>query len=109
MRTFHWDDVPDDVVAGDNARAVMVPYTLSYQATAMNIVTEDAARIGVPVYICLGERDVSPDPHAEPGYYRSSPDVTLHILPRAGHCHNFASARHTMWDRLDVWARSVVP
>lgn len=103
--TFHWDDVPEDVIAADNSLAVEVPYVMGAQATMTGIVTADAATIDVPVYINLGERDVSPDPHAEPGYYRASRDVTLHILPRSGHCQNFASTRLEMYHRIDHWVR----
>ena len=106
-KTFHWDDVPADVIAVDDSLAVEVPCVLSRQSTMMGIVTEDAGRIDVPVYICLGERDVSPDPHAEPGYYRASSDVTLHILPRSGHCQNFATTRGEMYARIGGWIRSL--
>ncbi len=105
--TFHWEDVPDAVLAADDALLVDVPYVLSTQSIMAGIVTQDAGRIAVPVYICLGETDVSPDPHAEPGFYKGSPDVTLHILPRSGHCQNFASTRAVMWDRIDAWIRSI--
>jgi pimeloyl-ACP methyl ester carboxylesterase len=105
--TFHWEDVPDAVVAADDALLVEVPYVLSTQSITGGIVSGDAGRITVPVYICLGERDVSPDPHAEPSFYKSSPDVTLHILPRSGHCQTFASTRTVMWDRIDGWVKSI--
>ena len=105
--TFHWEDVPDAVLAADDALLVDVPYVLSTQSIMAGIVAEDAGRIDVPVYICLGQREVSPDPHAEPGFYKGSPDVTLHILPRSGHCQNFASTRAVMWDRIDAWIRSI--
>jgi len=105
--SFHWDDVPRDVLAVDEALAVEVPALLSNQSITMGIVSQDAGRIAVPVYICLGERDVSPRPHDEPGFYKSSPDVTLHILPRSGHCQSFASTRMTMIDRIDGWIRGI--
>ncbi|MBV9511565.1 MAG: alpha/beta fold hydrolase, partial [Caulobacteraceae bacterium] len=91
--SFHWGDVPRDVRAVDEELAVEVPALLSNQSISMGIVSEDAGRIGVPVYICLGERDVSPRPYDEPSYYKGSPYVTLHILPRSGHCQSFASTR----------------
>jgi pimeloyl-ACP methyl ester carboxylesterase len=106
-KSFHWDDVADHVIAVDDRLNVEVPCVLSRQSTMMGIVTEDAGKINAPVYICLGERDVSPDPHAEPGYYRSSPDVTLHILPRSGHCQNFATTRGEMYARIGGWIRSI--
>jgi alpha-beta hydrolase superfamily lysophospholipase len=105
--TFHWEDVPAEVLAADDALLVEVPYVLSAQSITAGIVAEDAARIATPVYICLGERDVSPDPHAEPALYRRSQDITLHILPRSAHCENFASTRAVMWDRLHAWSRSL--
>lgn len=105
--TFHWEDVPSDVLKVDGALAVEVPQMISNQSTTQGIVSADAGRISVPVYICLGERDVSPRPHDEPGFYRSSPYVTLHILPRSGHCQSFASTRMEMIERIDGWIRSI--
>lgn len=95
------------MIAVDDSLNVEVPCTLSRQSTMMGIVTEDAGRIETPVYICLGERDVSPRPHDEPSYYKESPYITLHILPKSGHCQNFASTRMEMYDRIDGWLRSI--
>ena len=106
-KTYHWDDVAPAVIAVDDSLAVDVPCVLSRQSTMMGIVGADAAKIDVPVYICLGERDVSPDPHAEPACYKASPDITLHILPRSGHCQNFATTRGEMYARIGGWIRSV--
>ena len=103
--TFHWDDVPADVLAVDDSLAVDVPYLIGSQAATAGIVRDDAAAIDVPIYINLGERDVSPDPHAEPGFYKASRDITLHILPRSAHCQNFANTRVEMYDRIDRWVR----
>lgn len=105
--TFHWPDVPLDVIAADDALAVEVPALLGRVGVQPGVVTEDAARIEAPVYICLGERDNSPDPHAEPSYYRASRDITLHVLRRSAHCHVFATTRQQMWDRMHRWARGV--
>ncbi|MCB2073446.1 MAG: alpha/beta hydrolase [Novosphingobium sp.] len=104
---FHWDDVPDDVIAYDDTLAVETPSCIGLDSIRTRIVAGEASRIDVPVYICLGERDVSPDCHAEPGYYRASSDITLHILPRSGHCQTFASTRHQMWDRMHHWSQIV--
>lgn len=104
--TFHWSDVPADLIEADDAAAVRTPAMLGYAAMRTGIVTDDAAKITVPIYICLGERDVSPDPRGEPACYKSSTDISLHILPRSGHCQNFAGTRRRMWDRMHAWARS---
>lgn len=104
---FHWDDAPDDVVAADNALAVPTPSAIGLVSIATGVIREEAAQIDVPVYFCNGERDVSPDLHAEPGYFRACDDFTLHRLPRSAHCQNFASTRHVLWDRMHGWSRSL--
>ncbi|CAN7644104.1 hypothetical protein LJR225_005028 [Phenylobacterium sp. LjRoot225] len=104
---FHWEDVPPAVIAADDLLAVETPACIGLDSIRTHIVKDEAARIDVPVYVCLAERDVSPDPHGEPAYYRSSRDVTLHILPRSGHCQTFAGTRRQMWDRMHHWSRGV--
>lgn len=104
---FHWSDVPPDVVAYDDSLSVETPAQIGLDLIRTRIVAEEAGRIEAPVYICLGENDVSPDSHAEPSYYSSSSDVTLHILPRSGHCQTFASTRRRMWDRMHHWGEWV--
>lgn len=101
--TFHWDDVPEPVLTADDALLVPVPYVLSMQAITSGIVSEDAGHIDVPMYQCLGERDVSPDPWAEAAHFRACRDYTLHVLPKSGHCQNFASTRKVMWNRICAW------
>jgi hypothetical protein len=94
---FHWPEVPADVVAYNDSLLVDVPSCIGLDSIRPRIVAEEAARIDVPVYIGLAECDNSPDPHAEPGFYRASRDVTLHVQPRSGHCHTFAGTRRALW------------
>ncbi|TAL01329.1 MAG: alpha/beta fold hydrolase [Rhodospirillaceae bacterium] len=105
--SFHWEDVPAAVVAADDAMAVETPSVIGMESINTGIIAEDAGQIDVPTYICLAERDVSPDPHGEPARYKQCRDLMLHILPRSGHCQNFASTRHQMWNRMHAWARCV--
>lgn len=102
---FHLDDVPFDVAEADAAISV-VPRVFG---TAMipGVVADHAARIDVPVLTGYGVVDVSPDPRAEAGLYRSSPDITTVILDGSAHCHNMASSRHRLWRRLLAWATIV--
>jgi pimeloyl-ACP methyl ester carboxylesterase len=104
---FHLDDVPPDVVAADCVVAKsMVPRVFG---TAMipGVVAEHAASIDVPVLIAYGVVDVSPDPRAEAGLYRSCPDITTLVLAGSAHCHNMASSRSRLWRRLLDWAATV--
>lgn len=70
-------------------------------------VAADAARIEVPVFVGCGERDVLPDPWAEPAAYRGSSDISLVVVPRMAHMHNFARTRDQLWDRLEAFARAI--
>jgi alpha-beta hydrolase superfamily lysophospholipase len=106
----HWDDVPQQIVAANAAVAQPIPPCVSTERGGMGtpgIVSEEANVIQVPIFLAFGERDVTPDPWAEPGRYRSSTDITLTIVPGAAHCFNFASNRHMFFDRLANWARSL--
>ena len=67
----------------------------------------EAAAVSVPVFVGVGERDVCPDPRAEPRAYANSADITVHIVPRMAHMHNFAGTRELLWARLEHWTRGI--
>ena len=115
---FHYDDVPRDIVTADlidyptrNGRvpewasATMPPCAITMLSPG--VVAPEAAVINVPVLVAVGERDVVPDPRAEPRAYQRSPDVTVSICPRMSHMHNFASTRERFWQRLHSWGNGV--
>jgi len=123
-RSFHFDDVPEDVVAEDllgyPARiGVPVPvwgtpfmpggpnFAPERGPLGPNVVTEEAASITVPVFIGNGEIDTVPDPRVEPMAYPMSPDITTMVLPRSSHMHNFAGTRAMLWHRLEHWASGI--
>lgn len=115
---FHWEDVPKDILDADMSggyplRKTSPPFgsltvpSCALQMMAPGCVGKEAAVIEVPVFIGVGERDVFPDPHAEPTAYKRARDVSLYIVPRMAHMHNFASTRVQLWDRLVAWSRMV--
>jgi pimeloyl-ACP methyl ester carboxylesterase len=115
---FHWEDVPPDILNADLAggyplRRTVPPFgsgtvpTCALQMMAPGCVSEEAAAVTVPVLVGVGERDVCPDPLAEPKAYASSRDVSVYVVPRMAHMHNFASTRSLLWDRLIAWGRMV--
>ncbi len=123
-RSFHYDDVPEDIVAEDllgyPARVgVPVPvwgtpfmpggpnFAPERGPLGPGVVTREAAAIDVPVFLANGEIDVVPDPRAEPAAYGSSPDISTMLLPRSSHMHNFAGSRAILWKRLDGWAAGI--
>jgi pimeloyl-ACP methyl ester carboxylesterase len=106
---FHLDDVPVEVIDADEATTLtVVPRRCAAGSTVPGITADAAAAVEVPVLLAYGELDVSPDPHAEPAFFRASRDVTLFVLPRSGHCHNLAGSRHRLWDRLLWWCETAV-
>ena len=65
--------------------------------------------IDVPVFIGVGDHDITIRPHAIAEQFPTSADLTLFELHDAGHMHNVADSRTELWDRLAVWARTMTP
>jgi alpha-beta hydrolase superfamily lysophospholipase len=107
---FYAGEVPQDVIDADTAVQSRVQVRAAAEVTTPGFVANYAPRLDVPVFLAFGAAlDVSPNPHAEPINYIGSPDVTLHLVPDSGHCHNFASHRTQLWDRIARWVPTVVP
>ncbi|MDB5425046.1 MAG: hypothetical protein JWQ29_2462 [Phenylobacterium sp.] len=115
--SFHYDDEPPEIVAMDMAppspgaplaewRSATTPPCGAYMV-APGVVALEAAAITVPVLVAVGERDVVPDPWAEPKAFKSSADVSVFVCPRMGHMHNFAGTRRLFWQRIHSWGEGV--
>jgi hypothetical protein len=117
---FHWEDVPAEIIAEDMkgehpTRIAPIPMWASatrpggrhWSPAPPGVVAHWANVIESPVFVGLGERDVSPDAYAEPGAYRRSKDITVFVCPKMGHMHNFAGTRTVLWDRLHSWMRGI--
>ena len=119
--SFHYDDVPQEVVEQDLAHyeaivtrgrhgasgAEAAPwnsFTTPHEATRFTltpgVVAPEAAAVTVPVLAAMGERDLVVDPLGEARAYRSAPSFDLFVCPRMGHMHNFASTRALFWERI---------
>jgi pimeloyl-ACP methyl ester carboxylesterase len=116
---FHWEDVPADVVELDLERYPMrdvdpvpdwgrdaMPPPCAVSMMSPGVVRSEASSIVVPVLIAAGERDVVPDPRAEPAAYGSN-DVSVFVVPRMAHMHNFAGTRELLWQRAHHWGDRV--
>jgi pimeloyl-ACP methyl ester carboxylesterase len=107
---FYAGEVPQDVIDADTPAQSRVPVRAAAEVTTPGFVANYAPQLDVPVFLAFGAAlDVSPNPHAEPINYIGSPDVTLHVVPHSGHCHNFSSHRSRLWDRIARWVPTVVP
>jgi alpha-beta hydrolase superfamily lysophospholipase len=101
---LHRPDVPGEVIAADDALAVRWPRECYVQALMAGYSAEFADQIDCSVFLGFGDHDVPPTPHDDVGFYTGSRDVTLYVLPNAAHCHNLASTRTQLWDRIGLWA-----
>jgi pimeloyl-ACP methyl ester carboxylesterase len=66
-----------------------------------------ARQIEVPVFLGIGEHDIARDAHAIPACFPAAKDITLFVLPGAGHNHNAEPARELMWARMLAWVAAV--
>jgi len=112
---FHWEDEPAeirdaDMKGGYPLRRTAPKFgsmTIPRCAVAMNspgYYTPEVSRIDVPVLMAGGERDVSPEMRREPAAFFNSNDISVFIVPRMAHMHNFASTRRLLWQRVADWA-----
>ncbi|MDT5364247.1 MAG: hypothetical protein QOC69_6009, partial [Mycobacterium sp.] len=44
----------------------------------------------------------------EPASYHGAQQVSLCVVERMAHMHNFASTREVLWDRLHRWGESLI-
>jgi Alpha/beta hydrolase family len=113
---YHWEDVSAVLVQEDmtvgfptrTARVLPAWITETFPPFASvclteGIVSTEAARIRVPVFVGAGERDVMADIRREPAAYAASRDITVFQVPRMAHMHNFSPQRRLLWARLQRW------
>jgi hypothetical protein len=101
---LHRPDVPAAVIAADDAQAVRWPRQSYVDALLAGYSASFAAQLECNIFLGFGDHDVPPIPHADVAFYTHSRDVTLYILPNSAHCHNFATTRTKLWDRIGLWA-----
>jgi pimeloyl-ACP methyl ester carboxylesterase len=101
---LHHPDVPATVIAADDAQAARWPRQPYVEALLAGHSARFAAELDCNVFIGFGDHDVPPVPHNDVAYYPRSHDVTLYVLRNSAHCHNFASTRAQLWNRIGLWA-----
>jgi alpha-beta hydrolase superfamily lysophospholipase len=101
-------DAPADIVAADNANAVVWAAEPYIDALHVGFTAAYAARVAAPVMIAFGEFDIAEQPRDEAAFYERSDDITLFVVAGSYHCHNFQHGRARLWDRLGAWATGTV-
>jgi alpha-beta hydrolase superfamily lysophospholipase len=69
----------------------------------------ELAAVEVPVFVGVGEHDITGDAHVIPAQVTASPDVALYVLAGSGHNHHAAPGRQLLWDRIVGWVGSIGP
>jgi len=62
------------------------------------------ARVRVPVFLGIGERDITGPPHEVVASFPTSRDVTLHVLPATGHSHFAFATCEALFERVARWS-----
>jgi len=100
-------EVPEDVLESLGAVKSCLLAVVGLMSMIPGSVAAEMAAVDVPVFLGLGEHDIAGDPHGIPAFFTGSNDVSLFVLPAAGHNHNVAPTREVLWDRLATWARQL--
>ena len=106
---FHAADVPESVIAADDAVATPLPGRLLQTLSDPDYKRPLASGVEVPLFLGYGDADVATELRAEPTVYPRARDITLFQLAGSAHCHNFATTRVLLWDRLARWIGAVTP
>ncbi|ULQ48154.1 alpha/beta fold hydrolase [Flagellatimonas centrodinii] len=98
---------PRGVAALKAATDNLLPVPATLSMAPGNVATE-ARAVDVPVFIGVGERDMTGPPEAIPASFPASPAVTLEVLPDTGHSHFLFPSRSRLFARLGAWARDLM-
>jgi hypothetical protein len=99
--------VPPEVIAADDRTVAAWPRQAYVEGLLPGHTPPYAAKVTAPVLIAFGDRDIPARPRDDAGFYTAAADITVLVLPDSAHCHNFASSRELLWDRLGGWAEGV--
>ena len=96
--------MPDHVRQALSAAGAPLLAVVGHASMIPGSASRAAAAVDVPVFLGVGEHDIATGHHLIPAQFPASPDVTLYVLPGAGHNHNVEPGREELWDRVTRWA-----
>ncbi len=119
LYAMHSDETPQNVVALDweggypHRKSVPDFGTANVPSCTFDLLSREdylapyAKVIRVPIFLGYGSRDTCGNPHGEPNAYSSASDITLTIVPKMAHMHNFAPTRLCLWKKLGGWLDNI--
>jgi pimeloyl-ACP methyl ester carboxylesterase len=69
--------------------------------------SDACAQVDVPVFLAVGDSDMTGPAHALPASFSGSNDIVLLILPDTGHTHFIFPSCAQLYRRLADWGDSV--
>jgi len=105
--SFFAPDVPIAVKAAFADQRTQLLYTCGLTSMIPGSTDEEKAAIDVPVLLAYGDGDLTRNFSGAFARYACATDATLFVLHDSAHCHNQATTRAVLWDRMDRWLRSV--
>jgi pimeloyl-ACP methyl ester carboxylesterase len=101
---FHAADVSAPVLAAFRSQLTTSLPSCALASILPGFSDEERAEVDVPLFFGFGQYDLGQNPHDAVSRFRSCADLTLFVLAGSGHCHNQASNRHELWNRMATWA-----
>jgi pimeloyl-ACP methyl ester carboxylesterase len=71
-------------------------------------VSDELKAIDRPVFVGVGEYDITGPAQSIPRGFPSSRDITVFVLADSGHNHNVADGRAIMWRRIAHWIEGML-
>lgn len=97
---------PRGVAAIKRASEHLLPVP-AFQSMLPGNVAPEAARIDVPLFLGIGERDMVGPPQDVAAAFPAARAVHLQMLPATGHSHFLFASRVQLFDALAQWVRDV--
>jgi len=105
--SFFAPDVPAAVKAAFADQRVQLLYTCGLTSMIPGSTDVEKAAIDVPLLLAYGDADLTRNFTGAFARYACATDAALFVLHDSAHCHNQATTRAELWDRMDRWVRSV--
>jgi pimeloyl-ACP methyl ester carboxylesterase len=105
--TFFADDVPMEVrQAFADQSAPLLP-TCGLTSMIPGSAHAERAAVAVPTFVGFGDQDLIVDYIDALAQYRRVREAALYVLDGSGHCHNQATGRRFLWDRILAWITAI--
>lgn len=99
-----------DTPSGRALRQVMnrVLANVGMHAMLPGNVAKELGELDVPIFLSIGDRDMTGPPHQLPRDYVNCPDLTLYVVPTSGHHVFVAAGADRLFRRFAGWVKGLV-